>query len=355
MGQARAAAARSAQSGPPGRVPPEIAAEAAVWVTRLHGPQRSRQMEQECLAWQQRSAAHREAFERCTDTWESVPRVTLADAFVASQPQARDGGGGWWGRAARRWAPAAVLVLLVVVGASGLQQWRSMGIYATGVGEQQLVVLEDGTRMTLNTDTQVHVDLDPRQRVVSIRRGEALFEVARDPGRPFSVRAGGSEVLALGTVFAVRFAAPAGVGSGALAVTLLEGQVALQPAAGARGLAPARTVPMVAGDRVRLSGGAIGTDRAAEAELDRPNLEQVVAWKRSEAVFDGASLVDAVAEMNRYSRTPITLLAPSGLADLRVSGVYRTGDTAGFAHAIAALHGLQVRDRDGRLELLKPQ
>ncbi|MBE0546690.1 MAG: FecR domain-containing protein [Rubrivivax sp.] len=334
---------------------PEIAAEAAVWVTRLHGPQRTRQMEQECLAWQQRSAAHREAFECCTDVWEGVPRVTLASAFVASKSQARHEGGGFWHRGTLRWASAAALVLAVIAGTAGYQHWRDHGVYATGVGEQQLVVLDDGTRMTLNTDTQVRVDLESRQRAVSIRSGEALFEVAKDPLRPFVVRAGGSEVVAIGTVFAVRFEAQAGGAKDTLTVTLIEGQVALQPAAGASGLAPARTVRMVAGDRVRLSGSEIGPERSAKAALDRPNLEQVVAWKRSEAVFDDVSLFDAVSEMNRYSRTPITLLRPSGLADLRVSGIYRTGDAAGFASAVAALHGLQLRDRDGRLELSKPQ
>lgn len=355
MGQPRAAAAENGKSDVPVKVPPEIAAEAAVWVTRLHGPQRSRQMEQECLAWQQRSAAHREAFERCTDTWESVPRVSLASAFVASKSQARHEGRGFWHLAPVRWTSAAVVVLAVMAGTAGYQHWRDVGVYATGVGEQQIVVLDDGTRMTLNTATQVRVDLESRQRAVSIKSGEALFEVAKDPLRPFVVRAGGSEVVAIGTVFAVRFVGQGGAGREALAVTLMEGQVALQPAAGASGLAPARTVHMVAGDRVRLSGSEFGQERSAKAELDRPNLEQVVAWKRSEAVFDDASLLDAVAEMNRYSRTPITLLQPSALADLRVSGVYRTGDTAGFASAVAALHGLQVRNSDGRLELAKPQ
>lgn len=355
MGQPRAAAAENGKSAVPVKVPPEIAAEAAVWVTRLHGPQRSRQMEQECLAWQQRSAAHREAFERCTDTWESVPRVSLASAFVASKSQARHEGRGFWHLAPVRWTSAAVVVLAVMAGTAGYQHWRDVGVYATGVGEQQIVVLDDGTRMTLNTATQVRVDLESRQRAVSIKGGEALFEVAKDPRRPFVVRAGGSEVVAIGTVFAVRFVGQGGAGREALAVTLIEGQVALQPAARADGLAPARTVRMVAGDRVRLSGTERGPEQPAEALLDRPNVEQVVAWKRSEAVFDDASLLDAVAEMNRYSRTPITLLQPSALADLRVSGVYRTGDTAGFASAVAALHGLQVRNSDGRLELAKPQ
>ena len=343
MGRARAEAAV-----PPG-VTPQIAAEAAVWVARLHGPARSRAMEQECLAWQARSPAHREAFECCTDTWLSVPRVSLADAFAARPEAAGPRRSGFLG-----WA-AAALVLVVLAGAVGYQHWRERGVYATGVGEQQLVVLDDGTRMTLNTDTRLRVDLAARQRTVSIRSGEALFEVAKDPQRPFVVRAGGSEVVAIGTVFAVRFAAQDDGQNGALAVTLIEGQVALQAAPDADGLAPRRAVRMVAGERARLSGGGSGAGLSAGVEVDRPNIEHLVAWKRSEAVFDDVSLFDAVSEMNRYSRTPITLLGASRLADLRVSGSYRTGDTAGFANAVAALHGLQVQSRGGRLELSKPQ
>ncbi len=337
------------------RVTPEIAAEAAVWVTRLHGPQRCRQMEEECLAWQQRSPAHQEAFERCTDTWEGVQRVTVANAFAASTAKGRRDGGGSWSGASVRWRAAGVLAAVLMVGAVGYQQWRDRGIYATGVGEQQLVVLDDGTRMTLNTATEVRVDLEASRRTVSIRNGEALFEVAKDPARPFVVRVGGSEVVAIGTVFSVRFTSQDRGAKEALSVTLLEGQVALQAASGERGLAPEEAVRMVAGERVRLSGGGTGVQRSARAEVDRPNVAQLVAWKRSEAVFDGVSLPDAVAEMNRYSRTPIVLLDPSGLAKLQVSGIYRTGDTAGFANAVAALHGLDVREHAGRLELSKPQ
>ena len=75
----------------------------------------------------------------------------------------------------------------------------------------------------------------------------------------------------------------------------------------------------------------------------------------SEAVFDDVSLAEAIAEVNRYDRTQIVLVGDASLARLRVSGVYRTGDTAGFARDVAALHGLVVHEREGRLELAKPQ
>jgi transmembrane sensor len=332
-------------------VRPEIAAEAAVWVTRLHGPDRSRRMERECLAWQARSAAHREAFERCTDTWEDVPRVSLANAFAASGHDARVAFGFWSGRV--RWIAALGGVVLVVLGIIGHARWDDRNEFATGVGEQQQVLLGDGTRMTLNTETRARVDFDSQERAVSVEEGEAVFEVAKDARRPFVVRVGGSEVVAVGTVFAVRLTAN-GQMPGALAVTLLEGLVSVRPAAGAKGLAPERTLQMQPGERVQLS-GADGSAAKALARVDRPNLAQIVAWRHNEAVFDNASLNDALAEMNRYSRTQIVLVDVVGPQVLRVSGIYRIGDAAGFASAVAALHGLRVEQRDGRLELKRPQ
>jgi transmembrane sensor len=334
-------------------VTPDIAAEAAVWVARLHGPGRSKQMERECLAWQARSAAHREAFERCTETWQDVPRVTLASAYETASGQASSGARSPWRSGALGWAFA--FTVMAVVGVAALQQWREAGTYGTGVGEQQLVVLEDGSRVSLNTDTRVRVALGKERRTVSVLTGEALFEVAKDAKRPFVVRVGGSEVEALGTVFAVRFSADESNDDEALAVTLIEGSVSVGPAStwSAAGPAPGQRILMLPGERLRLAKAAAGTRREASPRLDRPNVQQAVAWKRNEVVFDDVSVEEAIAEMNRYSRTPVVLLDPSGLTDLRVSGLFRTGDNAGFARAVAALHGLKVQERAGRLELAK--
>ena len=336
---------------------PEIAAEAAVWVARLHGPERSSRMDRECLAWQARSAAHRLAFERCTDTWQDVAGVTLSDYANAGSRASVAGASSIWPAGRARWAVALALVAVVSGSALVLQPWRDTSVYSTGVGEQQLAVLDDGTRMSLNTATRVKVDLSAAQRTVSIRGGEALFEVAKDARRPFVVRVAGSEVVALGTVFAVRFTPDSARAGDALAVTLIEGLVTLRPAlgGGAVGVAPSRTVSMKPGERVRLARVEGNSTQGAIPQVDRPSIEQVVAWKRSEAVFDDVSLADAVTEMNRYSRTPIVLVGESTLADLRVSGLYRTGDNAGFVRAVAALHGLNVHERQGRLELTTPQ
>jgi transmembrane sensor len=334
------------------RVRPEVAAEAAVWVARLHGPDRSVAMERECLAWQARSAEHREAFERCTETWQDVPRVSLASAFAGAGTFGERADGG--SRRPFRWAAAAAVVL---VGAALLvQQWREEGVYGTGVGEQRQVLLDDGTHMSLNTGTRVRVDMGSERRIVDVAGGEALFEVGKDPRRPFVVRVAGSEVEALGTTFAVRFTPDDALPGRTLTVTLIEGQVAVRslPGGGAAGRpAPGQVVRLEAGERVRL--GAASAAAGNAPRVDRPNIDAIMAWKRSEAVFDDVTLPDAVAEMNRYTRTPIVLRDASALAGLRVSGLYRTSDSAGFARAVAALHGLSVHEESGRLELAKPQ
>jgi len=352
----------AASPGPgPADAPPvvtrEIAAEAALWVARLHGPSRSRAMERECLAWQARSPAHRHAFERCTETWLDVPGVTVAGAFAAAgnaakAAAAREG-------PARRAGPAGrwlglALAAVAAVAVLAWQPWRDIDSYRTGVGELQTVLLDDGTRLSLNTDTRVRVEYGAGRRSVSVERGEALFEVARDAQRPFVVRVAASEVVALGTVFVVRLT-PQGPGmADALAVTLIEGQVSVRAAAGgaAGEVSPTQPVLMSPGERVRLVKAPGGAARATQ-EIDRPRLEQVMAWKRSEAVFENTSLAEAVAEMNRYSRTPIVLMDDLAGAGWRISGQYRAGDNAGFVRAVAAVHGLVVREGQGRLELAR--
>ena len=339
---------------------PEIAAEASVWIARLHGPDRSSRMERECLEWQGRSAAHRLAFERCTETWLDVPRVTLLDAFAAMASHGdkadkpslavEDA------RSARPFLLPIVAVLLVAGACVGL--WRSSGVYATGVGEEQMVLLEDGTRLSLNTDSRVRVNMGSMRRNVTVESGEVLFEVAKDQKRPFVVRAGGAEVVALGTIFSVRLE-PGHLGVGeAMSVTLVEGRVTVQSKAKptADGGDSAWSLTLNPGDRVRRIGPtAGGTEIPSSVEVDRPRIESVMAWKRNEAMFDDVPLTDAITEMNRYNRTQIVLVGGASLAQLRVSGVYRTGDTAGFARDVAALHGLVVRESEGRLELQSPQ
>lgn len=325
-------------------IPKQVRVEASQWVARLHGPDRSRQMELDCLAWQAKSAVNRLAFERCTDTWEALGGIKVSDVFAAASIERK--------RLTRRsdrfgWAFAAAGVGLVVLAAAvGLRQWWSMGLYETGVGEQRSVLLSDGSRMSLNTASRVRVGISDTRRNIDVQAGEAMFEVAKDPARPFVVRVSQSEVVALGTSFIVR--SPDGIRQD-VTVTLVSGAVSVQPAVtGSASFAP---VVMKAGERLRVD-EVRSASRSAEAiRVDRPPMDQALAWQRHQAVFDGATIAEAVAEMNRYSVQTIRLVGADRLNTLRVTGTYGTGDIEGFARAVAAVHGLQVKARSGGWEL----
>lgn len=336
---------QGASDNPP--VTREILAEAAVWVTRLHGPERSRAMERECLAWQARSAAHRLAFERCTDTWQEVGGLTRAriQAAVGDPPRRANPWGSRTGRA------ALAFTTLCLAAAFAMILWPG-GTYSTGVGEQRVIVLADGSRMTLNTSTEARVRLTDSQRSVTVKYGEALFEVAKDASRPFVVSVTDAQVVATGTAFLVRSTPPQASVGEAFGVTLLEGQVVVQRSAGAVQSVLSAPVVMAPGERLRV-GQSSGTLRqgAEQARVDRPQLDQLLAWQRGFAILDDTPLPEAIADMNRYSKVQITLADSKTLASLRISGSYRTGDNEGFAQAVASLYGLVVTPREGGLEL----
>ncbi|HEY0956266.1 MAG TPA: FecR domain-containing protein [Roseateles sp.] len=327
-------------------MPREILAEAAVWVARLHGPDRSRDMERECLAWQAQSEAHRQAFERCTDTWLEAAGLTRAQVQAAiGGPRRRASS---WGNTGRMALAVAVLSIVVI---ATLILWPGQ-TYSTGVGEQRLIILTDGSRMTLNTSTEVRVWLTDSQRNVTVKYGEALFEVAKEAGRPFVVVVADAQVVATGTAFLVRSTPPAQSASDAFGVTLIEGQVIVQRAAATVQSTLNAPVVMAPGERLSVNRLAGSSGQAPKrARVDRPQLDQLLAWQRGFAVLDDTTLNDAVADMNRYSKVSITLRDPQALGALRVSGTFRTGDNEAFAQAVARLHGLVVIPRGGGLEL----
>lgn len=190
---------------------------------------------------------------------------------------------------------------------------------ATKEEAERAVMLADGSRMTLNTSTNVRVELTDVQRTVNVLRGEALFEVAKESGRPFVVQVSGAKVVATGTAFPVSSTPREGGGDGAFSVPLIEGQVIVHRSTSAEGTAAAPIV-MAPGERLRIARSNDGnTQRASSAtRLDRLQTGPLTAWQRGEPVFDDLTLLDAVAEMNRYRKVRISL-AGDALNALRVS------------------------------------
>lgn len=315
-------------------------AEAAVWVARLHSSSRSRALESGLGKWLKADPAHARAFELATEAWEiggsipgaAVPR--MADPFVEEPPRTHVG---------TRYLAIAATVLVVLVSTLFYLKQQTPPI-STAVGEQRMLTLTDGTRIFLNTDTRLFVQEDAAQRRVSLARGEALFDVAKDPHRPFVVTAGGKEVVALGTLFVVRR------DTQKLTVTLVEGKVAVSPISSPP-LENAENTAQPGKAKTVLTPGQRLTFVSREPpKLDEPAIDKVTAWRRGEVILDKTRLQDAVDELNRYSAVKVIIDDPAA-ADILVSGIFRAGDSARFAQAVSETYHLAVENESQRIRI----
>lgn len=310
--------------------PAAARAEAAAWVARLQGPERDAATERAFRRWMEADPAHAAAFDRATSVWEGIGG---AAAGLPVGP----------GALARRGAHvrvAASLAAVAVVAGAGAWGLLRDPTYTTKVGEQRVVRLSDGSRVALNTDTRLVVHYTKGERDLRLERGEAQFDVAKNPLRPFIVTAEGQQVRAVGTSFVVR-----DDGHG-VSVTLLEGKVTVTPVT--RRAAAATPVYLTPGERLRVANAAVAP------KLDRPPLEAVTAWRSGEILLDDTPLSEAVAEMNRYSPTPLEIES-TDVAALRVSGIFKSGESESFARTVAAQYGLAVVEQPGRIVLAQPQ
>ncbi|NOV30192.1 FecR family protein [Methylomonas sp. ZR1] len=198
--------------------------------------------------------------------------------------------------------------------------WRAD--YLTGKGEQRSVTLADGSRVMLNTATALAIHFDAGTPRVELLAGEAFFDVAKNPQRPFVVTAAGSEVRAVGTAFAVKRQ------SEQTEVELVEGIVEIQDGQQ---------------HQERLTAGqsaSIGASSIALKSVGHP--DSMALWRDGYLQFDGLPLSDAIAQINQYRPGRVVLLN-TALADKRISGLFRLDalDQA-IASLKAAIPALQI-------------
>ena len=313
------------------------AAEAAAWLARLESTGRTGATEAGLRAWLEADAAHREAFEKAMDVWAIIPGAALLRGDTGEPHEERRAvtPSGRLPARVRSLAIAASLLLLCLV--SGWLMLRQPPAYSTAVGEQQVATLEDGSRIALNTDTHLSVAYNQASRDVRLDDGEAMFEVAYNPARPFVVTAGDKSVTAIGTSFIVRKKGDA------VTVTLISGKVRIDTHPSA-GMAPAVPPTLLApGEQF----AAVGDTSAMVTSVSS---DAATAWRRGQVVFNDTPLSAAIAELHRYGGPQIRIDDPR-LGALKVSGVFATNDVAEFVDAVATLHGLKVERGAGQLRL----
>jgi transmembrane sensor len=211
--------------------------------------------------------------------------------------------------------------------------------YLTGHGEQRIVLLDDGSVLHINSDSRVRVDYTDTHREIVMEQGQALFRVARDEVRPFRVRAGGMEVVAVGTEFDVRRLRDE------VLVTVVEGSVAVLKVVSSKlaSTDAAKTpapLQLAAGQQARVANDLPHTVRRA-VDVRAVDVRPAVAWAEQKIMFERETLQNVAAEFNRYGATQLSI-EDGQIARLRISGVFNAYDLDSFVLYLQSLKGLKI-------------
>jgi len=278
-------------------------------------------------AWLNQSTENKVAYLRLKAAWQRVDRLAALRQPEMARPLRAHG----WETGYRALAATVLLAIGIGLGVyylAGVDVFSvgSAPVYVTGVGQQQTVRLADGTSVELNTNTRLRAKMTSTARVVRLEHGEAFFDVARDPGRPFVVYAGNRKITDIGTKFSVRHD-----GEDVL-VLVAEGRVRVDipnARAGAR--------PIEAGAASMIVAKADGT---LVAQKSQRAIEDRLAWRQGMLAFDQDTLASAAAEFNRYNDTRIIVVGSA--RDLRIGGRFRPDNVEGFVSSIREGFGLKI-------------
>ena len=337
----------------------EIEAQAADWLARLDGDHAPDEQTRAALqAWLCRSPAHREALYRMAAFWQSANLLTALSIPLYHQHATEERGSFLF-----TWRPVLAMALVLVVGATmllGSEMWLAPGmsgvsgngIYETRVGEQNAITLLDGSTIALNTNSRVQVNYTRHKRAIALMRGEAHFEVSKDPGRPFEVNVGGGVVKAIGTAFSVHYSGDT------VEVLVTEGAVSL---AARRGVAANGTTNGLASEDLlgelgegqsvtfepRLAQSIEGSIRTWQGQA----LKQKLAWRDGLMLFSGQPLSEVVKEMNRYSTLTIKIVDPS-IETLSVGGQFRVDETEAMLKNLSLSLNINAHRKNNNMVLL---
>ncbi|HVM23090.1 MAG TPA: TonB family protein [Sphingomicrobium sp.] len=311
----------------------QIEERAAQWLLQREEPSWSAADQVRLDEWLSQSDAHKVAFWRLEYGWRKADR--LAALAAPSQPAARWDDLSW--RRPLALAASLVLVFSFLVGhwSSAPQPTQSPLRFETAVGGHKLISLPDGSRVELNTDTQLRAVVNATTRAVWLERGEAFFDIAKQPNRNFVIYAGTRTITVLGTKFSVRRK------QSDLVVAVLEGRVRVDAA---EANVAARHATVGAGDVAIASGRSTLVTKSPEV------VQEQLAWRTGRLLLHDVTLADAAAEFNRYNQKKLVIDDPQ-IASLSVGGSFLARNVEAFAQLLRDVYGVDTRHRTNTITL----
>lgn len=312
--------------------------EAGDWWALMRGPDAAAH-EDGLAAWRAAKPENDAAYRQLLIRWD---QSRFGDSLDIVQSRDLSRAAPWHSRTGVRVAVAGLIAMFaVLLGYHFIVRptpaTASAIAYQSGLGEIRSIVLSDGSHVTLDSMSRIDVTISESERLITLARGTARFDVATDP-RGFSVMTPRGAINANDAMFDVSAT------SSLTRVTVLRGKLSFvgQPERPGRG-SPAAT-SLRQGQRI-ASSAADGLGKPVAAAPDASS------WPSGMLSFDGERLADAIAEFNLHNRRQLVIADP-GIAGLRITGAFHANDPLGFARALGGLFGLEARERpDGAIEL----
>ncbi len=308
--------------------------EAAQWLARLqsgHDPDAQEKFER----WYA-DPAHADAFDRVRGSYQRSGLLRHSSAYLPKiRVQLARPTKAVRGFAFAVAASLALVAMGLILRGSPLMLGTDALMLKTNIGEIRRVALSDGSSVTLDSATEVEIEVGKPTRTARVKYGRARFDIAAT-GEPFVVKAGNEIVTATRGILDVE-------SEGAeTRIDVLAGTSQLQVGDGESG----RPLMLSARDGALVEPGP---------NIHSYKLATIPDWTSGMLQFDGMPLAEVAKLANRYSDQPIKFDA--SLGQLKVTGAFRAGDTAGLAKSLAAAFRLsvhQAEDGSWKLEAVKP-
>lgn len=291
--------------------------QASLWAARLDGSTLTAADQAELETWLETDPAHRELLsdfcQFSADLEQRLPLLSGIRDEIAEIPTVPKTAQlfPWLRRPVLAGAMLTAAAVLAVILWPGQPQNQFQHL-TTPVAQRSETILADGSRVELNAQTSVVVELGKTERRVRLAGGEAFFHVTKDPARPFYVETPAGLIRVTGTQFNVSTTA-----STSLEVTVLEGTVEVN-AGDAGGLHSLQS-----GDKLTRM-----PDRVDLTTLTPGQLNDALAWRQGQIVFADTPLREALDRFARYHGR--TLTSSEAAAGQRVGGIYSLDDLDGF-------------------------
>ena len=334
-----------------------IQTQASEWLAKLDAEQPSKKDLADFKQWVNADSAHRIAFEELVEFWDDMniltqavlPRELLTNGLVTNElvaneliPEQPIQRRPWY--ASMQTVMGATLLAIAAVVVTITMQLPSTTIYTTGVGEQKTVQLADNSIVQLNTNSHLEVHYSDSTRRLTLSQGEAHFDVAHNPNRPFEVYAGQGLVRAIGTAFTVH------IRKIDVEVIVTEGTVELDRAAQPNietNITVDQNANSTAKPTVKASAGSVLTydkDLLNDVELMvASQLEKQLSWRQGMLVFKAEPLQNVVDEVSRYTNLKI-IIPERSAREMKVGGLFKVGDTESLFEALRDGFDIHVQE-----------